>query len=196
MINYVTDILPLQQAGVSNADIAVHLSSRTATAMAPGPSQYALENAGAVLTDPVLINQRTGTLIAYYESMPAGDDKNLVAWFISEIFTDNEVNTHNYPRSSQYAAIEAGLPQDLQPVASELVTLAGGRPDAGTTEQDVVDSQAAYEQQQQIDQEMQALDNRYITLVNTYIAPLQAEQNTSNEAWQTAMDNIASNWGE
>jgi hypothetical protein len=196
MIDYLRDIKPLQDQNVSNADIAVHLSSRTATPMAPSPSQYALENAGAVLTDPVLINQRTGTLIAYYESMPAGDDKNLVAWFISEIFTDNEVNTHNYPRSSQYAAIEAGLPQDLQPVASELVTLAGGRPDAGTTEQDVLDIQAAYEQQQQTDQEMQALDNRYITLVNTYIAPLQAEQNTSNEAWQTALNTMASNWGE
>lgn len=196
MINYVTDILPLQQAGVSNADIAVHLSSRTATPMAPSPSQYALENAGAVLTDPVTINQRTGSLISYYESMPEGDDKNLVAWFISEIFSGNTVSTNDYPRSSQYTAIEAGLPESLRPVAAELVTLAGGRPDAGTTEQDVVDIQTAYEQQQQIDQEMQALDNRYMTLFNQNIAPLQAEQNTSNEAWQTALNDIAANWGE
>lgn len=196
MIDYLRDIKPLQDQGVSNADIAVHLSSRTGAVMLPDSSQYALENAGAVLTDPVTINQRTGSLISYYESMPEGDDKNLVAWFISEIFSGNTVSTNDYPRSSQYAAIEAGLPESLQPVAAELVSLAGGRPDAGTSEQDVVDIQAAYEQQQQIDQEMRSLDNRYLTLFNQNIAPLQAEQNTSNEAWQTALNTMASNWGE
>lgn len=195
MIDYLRDIKPLQDQGVSNADIAVHLSSRTAAAMLPDPSQYALENAGAVLTDPVTINQRTGSLISYYESMPEGDDKNLVAWFISEIFSGNTVRTNEYPRSSQYAAIEAGLPESLQPVAAELVSLAGGRPDAGTNEQDVVDIQAAYEQQQQINEEMQALDNRYLTLFNQNIAPLQADQNTSNDAWQAALNTMAANWG-
>lgn len=196
MIDYLRDIKPLQDQGVSNSDIATHLSSRTAIAMQPEPSQYALEDAGAVLTDPVQINHRTGSLIAYYESMPAGDDKNLVAWFISEIFANNTVSTNDYPRSSQYAAIESELPSSIQPVAAELVSLAGGRPDAGTTEQDVIDSQAAYEQQQQTDLEMRALDDRYYALFNQYIAPLQASQNTSNLAWQDALNAMAANWGE
>jgi len=196
MINYATDILPLQQAGVSNADISVHLSSRTATAMKSDSSQYALENAGAVLTDPVAINQRTGTLIAYYESMPAGEEKNLVAWFISEIFTGNDVNTHEYPRSSQFAAVQAGLPSDLQQVASELVSLAGGRPDDPTSEQQVVEIQAAYEAEQLINQQLAALDQQYWMLHNLHIAPLEQSRNVNSADWKAGIQAMADGWVE
>lgn len=197
MIDYVRDILPLQQQGVDNQTISEHLSDRTGQQMDSQSTQFTFSESGAVLIDPVLINQRTGSLIDYYQSMPDSEDKNLLSWFISEIYSGNNVNTQNYPRSIQFARIESNLPsQDLKNVAAELIQQSGGRPDAGTTEQDVIDIQAAYEQQQQIDQEMQALDNRYMTLFNQNIAPLQAEKNTSNEAWQTALNTMAANWGE
>lgn len=173
--SYINDIKPLQDQGVSNQDIATHIRSRTAAVMQPTPSQYALENAGAVLTDPVQINQRTGSLITYYESMPEGDDKNLVAWFISEIFSGNTVSTNEYPRSSQYAAIEAGLPPSLAPVAEELVSLAGGRPDAGTTEQNVIDIQAQWEAEEAAriaeEQRQQGIMDLQAEIENDYINP-------------------------
>lgn len=146
MIDYPTDILPLQEAGVSNQDIATHLSNRTLTAMQAENSQFILREDGAVLVDPVLVNHRTGTLIAFYEQMPDGQEKDLVSWFLSEIFTPGGiVNTHAYPRSTQFAMIEAELNPGLQATAEKLVTEAGGRPDAGTTEQDVIDIQAEWE---------------------------------------------------
>jgi hypothetical protein len=185
MIDYLTDIKPLQDDGVSNADIATHLSSRTAQAMQPAPSQYALQESGAVLTDPVQINHRTGSLITYFESMPEGDDKNLVAWFISEIFSNNTVSTNDYPRSSQYAAIEAGLPASLQPVAAELVSLAGGRPDAGTTEQNVVDIQAQWEAEEAAriaeEQRQQGILDLQAEIDNDYILPALSDGTSTAE---------------
>lgn len=197
MISYEFDILPLQQQGVDNATIAQHLSDRTGQEINAEQTKFSLSEAGAVLQDPVLINQRTGTLIDYYQSMTDSEDKNLLSWFISEIYSGNNVNTREYPRSIQFARIESNLPsQELRDVAAEIVQQSGGRPDDGTTEQTVVDLQSEYEQQQQIDSEMQKLDNRYSTLFNQNIAPLQAEQNTSNEAWQNALNAMAANWGE
>lgn len=197
MISYEFDILPLQQQGIDNATIAQHLSDRTGQEIQSDQTQFSLSNSGAVLQDAVLVNQRTGSLIDYYQSMPESEDKNLLSWFISEIYSGNNVNTREYPRSIQFARIESNLPsQELRDVAAEIVQQSGGRPDAGTTEQTVVDLQAEYEQQQQIDSEMQELDNRYLTLFNQNIAPLQAERNTSNEAWQNALNAMAANWGE
>ena len=183
--SYINDIKPLQDQGVSNQDIATHISSRTESAMQPAPSQYALENAGAVLTDPVQINHRTGSLITYYESMPEGDDKNLVAWFISEIFSNNTVSTNEYPRSLQYAAIEAELPPSLQPVAAELVSLAGGRPDAGTNEQNIIDSQAAWEAEEAAsiaeEQRQQGIMDLQAEIDNEYILPALSDGTSTAE---------------
>lgn len=186
MIDYPTDILPLQQAGVSNSDIAAHLSKRTLRAMQADESQYILREDGAVLVDPVLINQRTGTLIAFYEQMPAGQDKDLVSWFLSEIFTPGgSVNTHAYPRSTQFAAIEAGLTPALQSTAEKLVTEAGGRPDAGTTEQDVVDIQTQWEAEEAAriaeEQRQQGILDLQAEIDNDYILPALSDGTSTAE---------------
>ena len=161
MISYEFDILPLQQQGVDNATIAQHLSDRTGQEIQSEQTQFSLSNAGAVLQDPVLINQRTGSLIDYYQSMPDSEDKNLLSWFISEIYSGNNVNTREYPRSIQFARIESNLPsQELRDVAAEIVQQSGGRPDAETTEQTVVDLQAEYESEKQINEELAALENQ------------------------------------
>lgn len=195
-ISYLQDIKPLQDQGVSNAEIARHLSDRTARPMNGADSQYLLKDKGAVLQSAEFVNERTGTLIAYYKTMPDGNDKNLVGWFIAEVFSGNNVRTDEYPRSVQYAMVQLILPSDLAQVAQDLVNLAGGRPDVGTTEQNVVDIQAAYESEQQIDQQLSALDQQYWSLHNQHIAPLQQSRNVNSADWQAAIQAMADGWVE
>ena len=195
-IDYLRDIKPLQDQGLSNAEIARHLSDRTARPMNGADSQYLLKDKGAVLQSAVFINERTGTLIEYYKTMPEGNDKNLVGWFIAEVFSGNNVRTDEYPRSVQYAMVQLILPSELAQVAQDLVNLAGGRPDVGTTEQNVVDIQAAYESEQQIDQQLSALDQQYWSLHNQHIAPLQQSRNVNSADWKAGIQSMADGWVE
>ena len=195
-IDYLRDIKPLQDQGISNAEIARHLSDRTARPMNGADSQYLLKDKGAVLQSAVFINERTGTLIEYYKTMPEGNDKNLVGWFIAEVFSGNNVRTDEYPRSVQYAMVQLILPSELAQVAQDLVNLAGGRPDVGTTEQNVVDIQAAYESEQQIDQQLSALDQQYWSLNNQHIAPLQQSRNVNSADWKAGIQAMADGWVE
>jgi len=195
-IDYLRDIKPLQDQGLSNAEIARHLSDRTARPMNGADSQYLLKDKGAVLQSAVFINERTGTLIEYYKTMPEGNDKNLVGWFIAEVFSGNNVRTDEYPRSVQYAMVQLILPSELAQVAQDLVNLAGGRPDVGTTEQNVVDIQAAYESEQQIDQQLSALDQQYWSLHNQNIAPLQQSRNVNSADWKAGIQAMADGWVE
>ena len=195
-IDYLRDIKPLQDQGLSNAEIARHLSDRTARPMNGADSQYLLKDKGAVLQSAVFINERTGTLIEYYKTMPEGNDKNLVGWFIAEVFSGNNVRTDEYPRSVQYAMVQLILPSELAQVAQDLVNLAGGRPDVGTTEQNVVDIQAAYESEQQIDQQLSALDQQYWSLNNQHIAPLQQSRNVNSADWKAGIQSMADGWVE
>jgi hypothetical protein len=199
--SYIQDIKPLQDAGVSNADIAQHLSNRTAQAMQSEESVYELQNTGAVINSPVLISQRTGTLIDYWQGLPVGQEKDLIAFFLSTLFDGNPVQTNEYPRSTQFALAELNMTPDLQLVAESLVNLAGGRPDQGTTEADVVASQAAYEQEQdeiaereRIDAEVQALNERYIIQYNSQIAPLIDSKETDELVWQAGIQAMADNF--
>jgi hypothetical protein len=194
--SYINDIKPLQDAGVSNADIAQHLSNRTAQAMQSQESVYELQNTGAVINSPVLISQRTGTLIDYWQGLPVGQEKDLIAFFLSTLFDGNPVKTNEFPRSTQFALAELNMTPDLQLVAESLVNLAGGRPDQGTTEADVVASQAAYEAEQAENEALAALDQQYWSLHNTYISPLNDSRNTNSADWQTALNNMAANWVE
>lgn len=196
-IDYLRDIKPLQdQEGLSNAEIARHLSDRTARPMNGADSQYLLKDKGAVLQSAVFVNERTGTLIEYYKTMPEGNDKNLVGWFIAEVFSGNNVRTDEYPRSVQYAMVQLILPAELAQVAQDLVSLAGGRPDVGTTEQNVVDIQAAYESEQQIEQQLSALDQQYWSLHNQHIAPLQQSRNVNSADWKAGIQAMADGWVE
>ena len=194
--SYIQDIKPLQDQGVSNADIAAHLSNRTARPMQSAESVYELQNSGAVISSPVLISQRTGALIDYWQALPAGQEKDLLAFFLSTLYDGNPVMTDQYPRSTQYALAELNMTPDLQLVAESLVNLAGGRPDQGTTEADVVASQQAYEAEQAENEALAALDQQYWSLHNQFIAPLNDARNTNSADWQTALNNLAANWVE
>jgi hypothetical protein len=194
--SYIQDIKPLQDQGVSNAEIAAHLSNRTARPMQSAESIYELQNTGAVISSPVLVSQRTGTLIDYWQALPEGQEKDLIAFFLSTLFDGNPVHTDQFPRSTQFALAELNMTPDLQLVAESLVNLAGGRPDQGTTEQDVVASQAAYEAEQAENAALAALDQQYWSLHNQFISPLQDARNTNSADWQTALNNMAANWVE
>ena len=84
---------------------------------------------------------------------------------------------------------------DLQPVAAGIVADAGGRPDAGTTEADVIAIQAAYEQAQNASRLTADQQNKFDGLVNQHISPLVAANVYEDAIWQTAVNAIASDWG-
>ena len=194
--SYINDIKPLQDQGVSNQDIAAHISNRTLRPMQSAESIYELQNTGAVISSPVLISQRTGTLIDYWQGLPAGQERDLLAFFLSTLYDGNPVRTDQYPRSTQYALAELNMTPDLQLVAESLVNLAGGRPDQGTTEADIVASQQAYEAEQAENEALAALDQQYWSLHNQFISPLNDARNTNSADWQTALNNMAANWVE
>jgi hypothetical protein len=197
MIDYLTDIKPLQDQGVSNEVIAQHLSVRTAVAMDTDNTRTVLQETGTVLTDPVMINQRSGSLIDFYQTLPAGETQTLIAWFLSEVFGTETVSifTNDYPRSLQFAEVQSALPAEIQVVAEQLVTDSGGRPDAGTTEAQVVEIQTTWEEQEALRQQVEAQEQKYVMLYNQNIAPLIDSNNPDDAAWQTALNNMATEWG-
>lgn len=194
-ISYPVDIQPLQEQGVSNAEIAAHLSDRTAAAIANADARTELQESGAVIIDPANPTQRSGSLIDFYATLPAGQNATLVAWFINAVFgTSDDINTQNYPRSIQFAQVELILPADLQPVATSLVDGAGGRPDPGTTEADVVAIQTQYEADQAAAAATAAQLEKYNGLYNANISPLVTANDPDNAKWQAALNKMAADW--
>lgn len=208
MIDYLLEVKPLQDAGLSNADIATHLNSKTAGPMLPEPSEYILSDCAAVLVDPVS-GSKFGSLIDYYATLDAGDAKNLIAFFLDRIYSSQDVSTDEHPRSVQFANVELTLPTSLQEVCSKLVQEAGGRPHSGVTESDVAQSQTDWEaaEADRIAQEeaaaeeeaaealrqqqAAALVDRYNASFNQWIAPLIDGQEISEAAYQQALQSQA-----
>jgi len=221
-IDYLSEIKPLESE-LTNEQIASHLNSKTAMPLMPDTAKYELADSGAVLQDPVRINERSGTLIDYYQSLEAGGAKDLIAFFLGRIYGDQSVATDQYPRSIQFASVEASLPADLQAVSAKLVESAGGRPHSGVTEQDVIDAKAAWEQaeadriaeeerkaaeeaaareekkaeeerQRQIDEKLQANDAQFWSLYNQHVAVLKDAREV--DGWQAAIQSMADGWVE
>ena len=194
MIDYIRDIQPLE-GDLSDAEIADHLSSRTAAPIDAPAARDSLLESGSIVVDPATGN-RIGPLIDYYSSLDDGQDKVLLAWFLNYVFgTGSKVETNSYPRSSQFAAVEGGLPAEIAPVASVIVSAAGGRPDAGTVSADVSSARELYLLEQQTQEEVQGQEMKYVTLYNQNIAPLIDANNPDDAAWQAALTNMATQWG-
>jgi hypothetical protein len=222
MIDYPSEIKPLE-GDLSDAQIAEHLNAKTAYAMQSSEVKYILQDTGACLLDPVQVDRRSGSLISYYENLPDGDAKDLIAFFLGRIYGNQPVATDQYPRSIQFASVEASLPADLQAVSAKLVESAGGRPHSGVTEQDVIDAKAAWEQaeadriaeeearaeaeriareekkaeeerQRQIDEKLQANDAQFWSLYNQHVAPLKDAREVAG--WQAAIQAMADGWSE
>lgn len=203
-IDYLSEIKPLEDQGISDENIAVHLNSKTLFSMGV-ECKYILQDTAAVLLDPVKVDQRSGSLIDYYQSLEAGDAKDLIAFFLGRVYADQPVSTDQYPRSIQFASVEASLPANLQAVSAKLVESAGGRPHSGVNEQEVIDCRAAWQQaeaeriaeeerQRQIDEQLQANDEQFWSLYNENIAPLKDAREV--DGWQAAIQAMADGWVE
>ena len=194
MIDYLRDIQPLE-GDLSDAEIAIHLSTRTASPIDAPTARDALLESGSVVVDPATGN-RIGPLIEHYSSLTDGQDKVLLAWFLNYVFGEGTaIETNSYPRSAQFAAVEGGLPAEIASVAASIVIAAGGRPDEGTVADDVSSVRGLYLIEQQIQKEMQEQEMKYVTLYNQNIAPLLDASNSDDAAWQAALTNMATEWG-
>lgn len=197
--DYLSQVKTLEDAGVSDADIAYALANQTAGPIPCYDAKLILEESGLVVEDPVT-GGRSGTLIDFYQGLPESDIKKLTGWFISHCFgRGNNVATQEYPRNVQVAIVMDSLPAEMQDEADALIALGGGKPYAGTTEADVVAirdqhnaDQAEREAEQAAQNAIDDLELRYITVYNANIAPLIDSQNTTEADWVAAIQQMAS----
>ena len=201
MIDYLADVKELEDAGVADAVIAQHLSTRTMQAMPCSDARTILQEAGAVVEDPVA-GTRAGSLIDHYSGLPQGDEKSLLGWFISHVFGNGEtVSTDSYPRSLQWASVTAGMGPDLQVVAQSLVDAAGGQPEEPVTAEQISEARETYFAQQaaaEAEREARAIfavkKARYDELYNEFIAPLQIQPGVTDADWSAALNSMATNF--
>lgn len=181
MIDYLLDVKPLEDAGVADSEIAVHLASRTSKAMPCSAARIVLQESGAVVEDPVA-GTRTGLLIDHYSSLPQGNEKSLLGWFISHVFGNgDEVSTNTHPRSVQWNSVTLNMPESLQYVAQSLIEKSGGQPNAGTTAADVAASRDSYEADLLEEQRRELIMSLGATIANTWINPAVSD-GSSTEA--------------
>ena len=67
----------------------------------------------------------------------------------------------------------------------------GGRPNSGITEADIVASQQEWEASQSAQQEVEALEARYISQYNFNIAPLIDGKEVDELVWKAAIQKMA-----
>ena len=170
-IDYLRQVKPLEDQGLTDSEIAYNIANQTLRPMPCYDSKLVLEEQQLVREDPVS-GQREGSLISHYQAMTDPVLKSLTGWYISHVFGRGEnVNSHEYPRSSQVAMVMADLPAEMQPACDQLIALGGGKPYAGTVEADIVASRnqhAADLAEQQRQSEIIALQAE---IENTWINP-------------------------
>jgi len=200
-IGYLSDIKPLEDAGVSDIEIAAHLSARTANPFLCADAKILLEENQAVVEDPVTL-QRSGTLIDEYQAMTDPPTKSLTGWFISHVFgRGDQVSSNEYPRSLHVHQVISSLSPALQTLSQQIIDLGGGRPDEGTTEADVVAIRTAYEQAEadreaaeQAEAARRAIIERYWQGHNSHVAPVLDGESPTKEATIAAMRVAADEW--
>lgn len=212
MINYLLDVAPLE-ASLSDEQISQYISSKTAFPIQVENAREILLESGAVVIDPVTGN-RMGILIDHYASLPDGDAKVLIAWFISHCLGNGEiVSTHEYPRSVQFAAVQQSLPQSLQAVGDRLVQAGGGRGDAVVAadvaasrelhnleqqQQEESDEAERVAEEQRMQQQELAVEHfeQVQSLWNKNVAPLRDSviPASNPESWKAALQLMADNF--
>lgn len=191
MINYLSQVKPLEDAGLSDAEIAYALANQTSGPIPCYEAKIVLEESGLVVEDPVT-GGRSGTLIDFYQGLAESEMKKLTGWFISHCFgRGNNVATQEYPRSSQVAMVMGSLPADMHDEAAALVALGGGKPYSGTVEADVVACRDTYIAEQATQSALDDLEARYIAQYNEKIAPLIGAQNTTEADWISAVNSMS-----
>ena len=201
-IDYLRDIKPLQDQGLSDDVILKHLQDRTAQPISCENAKEILQENGACIIDPIN-GSKSGLLISYYETLQVGSESQvLIAYFVEHVFGGgSEIDTNVYPRSIQWASVTAAMPGELQPVVSALLNSAGGRPDAEATEGDIILAREEYEAQEaerEAEAEYLAKQNaakrNYDELYNQHIAPLYSAKDMSDASWIAALQAMSDNW--
>ena len=201
-IDYLRDVKPLEDQGISDDVIAQHLRDATANAIPCSSAKEILQENGAVIIDPVT-GDKSGLLISYYQSLAIGSESQvLIAYFIEHVFEGGaEVDTNAYPRSIQWASVTSAMPESLQVVVAALLDAAGGRPNPDASVADIVSSREAYEAEQAAaEAEREARANfavkkaRYDELYNEFIAPLQIQPGVTDADWSAALNSMATNF--
>lgn len=171
MIDYLSQVQPLESQGLSDSEIAYSIANQTLRPMPCYDSKLILEEYGLVREDPVT-NQRSGSLIDHYQAMSDAELKSLTGWYISHVFGRGEnVSSHEYPRSSQVAQVMDGLPAEMQPACDALIALGDGKPYAGTVEADIVASRNQYAADQAEQQRQSDIIALQAEIENDYINP-------------------------
>lgn len=187
MLDYILHIKPLEDQGLTDIQIVNHISNMTANPIPCGEMKIVLESNGLVLEDPVNLS-RFGSLIDYYTSMPSGEEKSLLAWFISHVFNRGiELSSNTYPRSVQFAAVASGLPASMQPSIDEIIALGGGRPFEGSTQQDIDDARTVYQNSQAEEVRRNSLLAVQADINNIFINPAISDGATSAEELKSAI---------
>ena len=201
-IDYLRDIKPLEDQGISDEVIAQHLRDATANAIPCSSAKEILQENGAVIIDPIT-GDKSGLLISYYQALDVGSESQvLIAYFIEHVFEGgSEIDTNAYPRSIQWASVTSAMPAELQPTVDALSEAAGGRPNPDASVADIVASREAYEAEQAAaEAEREARANfavkkaRYDELYNEYIAPLQIQPGVTDADWSAALNSMATNF--
>lgn len=201
-IDYLRDVKPLEDQGISDEVIAQHLRDATANAIPCSSAKEILQENGAVIIDPIT-GDKSGLLISYYQTLAVGSEAQvLIAYFIEHVFEGGaEVDTNAYPRSIQWASVTSAMPAELQPTVDALSEAAGGRPNPDASVADIVASREAYEAQQaaaEAEREAAAATaaqfEKYNGLYNANISPLVTANDPDNAKWQAALNKMAADW--
>ncbi len=201
-IDYLRDVKPLEDQGISDEVIAQQLRDATTNAIPCSSAKEILQENGAVVIDPVT-GDKSGLLISYYQALDVGSESQvLIAYFIEHVFEGGaEVDTNAYPRSIQWASVTSAMPAELQATVSALSEAAGGRPNPDVSVADIVASREAYEAEQAAaEAEREARANfavkkaRYDELYNEYIAVLQIQPDVTDADWSAALNSMADNF--
>ena len=172
---YITDVKPLEDAGLDDAQIAFALSVKTAIPIPCEAAKVALEGSGAIVEDPVT-QTRSGPLIDHYSTL-TGTDAVLLSWFISHVMTRGvEITSDSYPRCVEMASVIGGLPAELTSVAEEIIALGGGYPNSGLTEAGVVQCRNDYNAIQAMLVRRQEANAKY----NEFLAPVLSDVNSTD----------------
>ena len=206
MINYIADVKPLEDQGISDDVIAQHLRDATTNAItcssAKESAKEILQENGAVIIDPVS-GDKSGLLISYYQTLDVGSESQvLIAYFIDHVFEGgSEIDTNVYPRSIQWSSVTSAMPESLQGTVAALLDAADGRPNPDASVADIVAVREAYEAEQAAaEAEREARANfavkkaRYDELYNEYIAPLQIQPGVTDADWSAALNSMATNF--
>ena len=201
-IDYLRDVKPLEDQGISDEVIAQHLRDATTNAIPCSSAKEILQENGAVIIDPVS-GDKSGLLISYYQTLDVGSESQvLIAYFIDHVFEGgSEIDTNVYPRSIQWSSVTSAMPESLQGTVAALLDAAGGRPNPDASVADIVASREAYEAEQAAaEAEREARANfavkkaRYDELYNEYIAPLQIQPGVTDADWSAALNSMATNF--